>query len=281
MAPEIMPGMVLSRTATAMMFALASLLGQGRAQIIATVIANDNWPVSGVVAAEVVLRDGGVRQQVLAVDPATDPMAVAIVLSGFSADAAADLGQALDTFATAMRAGGAAHRVVLMAEGPDSSAVMTPLAFDARDITAAITRTLQHSRPLTEQMAAATAWLSTVPEERRAIVGIIRHGAAAVKWPDTATTSLIDARSCFWTIEIDKPGDAALNRALDDVTNRTGAMRLKAASVSLMNQEARHAAALLRSQYVVTFAWPDPSLSTFSMTTRHDGGAVLTPAWFR
>jgi hypothetical protein len=38
---------------------------------------------------------------------------------------------------------------------------------------------------------------------------------------------------------------------------------------------------LILAQYVVTYLWPNPMLSTFSIATRHDRGDVLVPAWAR
>ena len=60
-----------------------------------------------------------------------------------------------------------------------------------------------------------------------------------------------------------------------------GALRDNAASVAGVAPATARIVTLLRSQYVVSYTWPDPMLSIVSITTRHERGEVLQPIWPR
>jgi hypothetical protein len=111
-----------------------------------------------------------------------------------------------------------------------------------------------------------------------------RHPNEEATVPERLTDALFRAKAALWTIEV-AGAKPVSNRKLDDVlaagAQVSGALRKTVSGSAALPAAVAHVVDLLRSQYVVTYTWPDPMLSQLVFTTRHDRGAVLAPAWSR
>jgi len=72
-----------------------------------------------------------------------------------------------------------------------------------------------------------------------------------------------------------------LDDVLNDATKFSGALRERVSDAAGLTPMAERVGHCLFVQYIVTYLWPNPMLSTFSIATRHDRGEVLVPAWAR
>ena len=181
--------------AVAIAVSIATLIASGPgfanqqtfAQKYVTVVGLEGRPVTGLGSEDFSLRDGAVRRPVQAAEPATQPLAIGVVMAGFESAATPPVAQALEEVRRVLSLAGAGHRVDVVDAG---------------------------ARPFL---------------------------------------------------------DAAL-----EASNLVGA-----ASTDRRIVQAARVARLLLSQYVVTYAWPDPMIGQFSISTRHDRGTVLSPVWDR
>jgi hypothetical protein len=264
----------------------------GRAQIYATVVDDTRRPVEGLGSEDIVLRDGGVRQVSLAVERAAEPLAIAVSLEGFGSADVPDLRRALDTFARAIRTGNAASQVGLITRAGPGGRRVVLLTGDAARLDAELADlTAAASSAIVEDVSDACLAVRAAPTDRLAVLALIRRRPddGALSQTERLTDTLFRTRTALWTIEVAPPaavaGGARRPNGLDAVLTAGvqlgGALRETVADTSALVSSAERVASLLLSQYVVTYTWPDPMLSLVSLTTRHDRGQVLTPAWSR
>ena len=265
-----------ARFATAWIAASAATVGAGAlprasqqtfAQKYVTVVGLEGRPVTGLGSEDFSLRDGAVRRPVQAAEPAAQPLAIAIVLAGFDAEDARSVTTALDEIRRALKTGGAGHRVEIVEAA---------------------------GRPLVDAVLEAADSVSAAPTDRRVVLAIVRRRAGddEVAQPERLTDALRAMRVSLWTLEL-APGPAAAPGAgrkpasspLDDVLTMAaqlgGGLRETLSGAAALPEHGRRVTSLLLSQYVVTYAWPDPMIGQFTISTRHDRGTVLMPVWDR
>ena len=299
---EPVPSVVVTRRPSHLFAALwlatfacvpATAAAQGSPQqVYAIVVDNDGWPVRGLSAEDFSLRDGSVRQAVLGVEPATNPVWTAIVVRGFDRDERPIVRRAIEALAKTTRTGAAGSRTGVMhatASGSTWTEVtpeITDAAWDAL-LTGG-------SASVVEAIGDACAALRHAPSDRRAVVAILkrRDEDAVVKVTGLMTDALFNVGAALWTIELPggagaQPAPAApagavkLDDVLNDATKFSGALRERVTDPAGLTPMAERVGYLLFVQYIVTYLWPNPMLSTFSIATRHDRGDVLVPAWAR
>jgi len=261
---------IAASTAVGIAFGPASGNQQTFAQKYVTVVGLEGRPVTGLGSEDFSLRDGAVRRPVQAAEPAMQPLAIAIVIAGFEAADAGSLTKALDELRRALNTAGAGHRIDVVDAGARS---FLEAALEASDLAG----------------AAST--------DRRIVLALLRRraGDGDVTKPERLTDALRATRASLWTLEIavaaeghgatsaggPRPAPSPLDDALTTGTQLSGGLRETLASVSALPDHAGRVARLLLSQYVVTYAWPDPMIGQFSISTRHDRGTVLSPVWDR
>jgi hypothetical protein len=287
MTPSVRHAVCAAICAAFVAFAPVVLARQsGRAQIYATVVDDVRRPVEGLGSEDVVLRDGGVRQVSLAVDRATDPLAIAIVVEGFEPGDASDLRRALDAFARTIRAANAASEVGLLTRAGPAGRQVVMLTADAPHVDSALAElTAPGPGTIVESVADACLAVRAAPTDRLVVLALVRRHPAdgTLSQTERLTDTLFRTRTALWTIEVGPPsaGKNGLDALLTAGTELGGALRETVAGTPAVAPAADRVANLLLSQYVVTYTWPDPMLSQVSLTTRHDRGQVLTPAWSR
>jgi hypothetical protein len=276
---------VPSLVVSAAVVAAAALGAQGTlAQTYATVLNEQGGPVRGVQAADLVLRDGGVRQGVVDAVAAREPLAVAVVVFGFGAGELAEVERAIDQSVRALGAGNPATQVGLI--GPDSGATM--IKPGETDWHASLDRlaSAPAGSSFVDAVIAGCDVLKAAPPDRRVVLGIVEtHGAADVNRPDRLSAAVNAGRVALWTVEVGATGPPerrpAVDAALNDAIRLGGSLRQPVKSRAGVSSGVAAVVDCLLSQYLVTYGWPDPMLSEFNLVTRHDAGRVLTPAWSR
>ena len=265
--------------------AAAGLAAQGsRASIYATVLNERDQPVRGLQSADLVLRDGGVRQGSVDAQPASEPLAVAVVIYGFDAADVVSIRPSIDDAARKLRMGNPATQVGLV--GAEPNVVMFGGDVTAWAVAVNATSTTPAAPSVVDAIIKASQALAAAPPDRRTVIAIVKAGEAkTIDRPERLTQSLAAGRVALWTVELAVSGAApwttAMNAALDEAARQGGALRQPSTSVDQVKAHLAVAVDCLLSQYLVTYNWPDPMLSTFSLVTRHDVGRVLTPSWSR
>jgi len=232
------------------------------AQKYVTVVGLEGRPVTGLGSEDFSLRDGAVRRPVQAAEPATQPLAIAVVVAGFEPADTRPVAPALAEIRRALSTAGAGHRIDVVDAG---------------------------ARPFLDAALEASDLVGAASSDRRIVLAVVRRrdGDGDATRPERLTDALRLAHASLWTLEIvpeaggRKPAPSPLDDALTAGTQIGGGLREALAGVSALPDHAGRVARLLLSQYVVTYAWPDPMIGQFSISTRHDRGTVLSPVWDR
>jgi hypothetical protein len=271
--------------ASAVVTVAAAVGAQGaRAQIYATVLNEQGRPVRGLQAADLALRDGGVRQALVDAEAAKQPLAVAVVVFGFSAGELVDVERAIDESVRTLHAQNPATQVGLIGAGSGTTIIEPGQA----DWHASLDRLA--SAPagpnFIDAVIAGCDVLGAAPPDRRVVLGIVEtHGAADVPRPDRLSAALSAGHVALWTVEVGATGPAEwrppVDAALNDASRLGGSLRQTVKSATEVSTGVAAVVDFLLSQYLLTYEWPDPMLSRFDLVTRHDAGRVLTPAWPR
>jgi hypothetical protein len=276
---------VLSLIASAAVAGGAALGAQGTlAQTYATVLNEQDGPVRGLQASDLVLRDGGIRQGVVDAVAAKEPLAVAVVVFGFGASELADVERAVDQSVRALRAENPATQVGLV--GAASSAAMIMPGQTEWHASLDHLASAPAGQSFVDAVIAGCDVLKAAPPDRRVVLGIVEtHGAADINRPNRLSAAVNAGHVALWTVEVGDTGPAdwrpPVDAALNDAIRLGGSLRQPVKSRTDIPTGVAAVVDCLLSQYLVTYGWPDPMLSQFNLVTRHDAGRVLTPAWSR
>ena len=259
-------------------------------QIYAIVVDADGFPVRGLSAEDFSLRDGAVRQAVLGAEPATSPIWVAVTVHGFDREDAPAVRGAIERIAARVKNGPAGSRT-LVKQGKG-------IASDWIDVGAGHTDTTDAypvaapDLPVLDVIDSACAALRRAPTDRRVVVLLLRARPedAILRPTGLLTDVLFNSGAALWTVEITSSsrmparpteGTVDLDDLLTEATRFSGALRERVPNLEAIAPMAERVANLTLAQYVVTYQWPNPMLSVFSIATRHDRGEVLLPTWSR
>jgi hypothetical protein len=261
-------------------------------QVYAVVVDGDGYPVRGLSAEDFSLRDGSVRQAVLGAEPATNPVWLAVVVQGFKSADLPQVRAAIEAIASTTRKGPAGSHVGVMRPASAASSW--------RDLASGVSDADWQSLvdgpapSVLDAIGQAAVALRQAPTDRRAVVLLIKRSAssALVESRGLLTDQLFTAGAALWTVEVAAASGSGaagasssnlvkLDDVLNDATKFTGSLRERIADTPGMIPITERVANLILAQYVVTYLWPNPMLSTFSIATRHDRGDVLVPAWAR
>jgi len=275
----------------AMLPATAAAQGSPQ-QVYAIVVDSDGWPVRGLSAEDFSLRDGSVRQAVLGVEPATNPVWTAVIVRGFDRAEWPAVRRAIEMLAKTTRTGVTGSRTAVM-RASSSGSTWTEITPETTD-TAWDAMLTAGSSSIVDAVGEACVALREAPTDRRAVVTILKRRSddAVVKLNGLLTDTLFNTGAALWTIELPASpggtpapapaaGSAKLDDVLNDATKFSGALRERVTDTAALTPMAERVGHFLFVQYIVTYLWPNPMLSTFSIATRHDRGDVLVPAWAR
>jgi hypothetical protein len=258
-----------------------------QAQIYATVVNGDKAPVTGLGTADFVLREAAMRLGVLNAVPATDPLSVAIVVSGVDAAGLPAVRVAIENLVRTITERNPGSRIGIVSRSDSPRPVVTMLTADATAMEAAFQARAGGSHDAIDAIVAACDALRDAPPDRRTVLAFIRPQSDDA--PQGSRTRLVDAiagaRAALWTVEVAPATPGApkpnLDEALTEGVRTSGALRERLSAGADVPAATARVGARWLSQYLVTYTWPEPMVSVFSLTTRHDAGEVLTPAWMR
>lgn len=263
--------------------AVPPLAAQGsRATTYATVLNEEDRPVRGLQSADLVLRDGGVRQGIVDAEPAREPLAVAVVVYGFDAAELTSLRPAIGEAARKLRTSNPATQVGLISAAPN---VVMIGADEAASSETLVTLATTPSAPtMIDAILRGVDALASAPPDRRTVIAVVKARDAATAERPERVSSAVDANHiALWTVELASATapawPKAVSTALDDAARVGGSMRQTSTTIDGAKARLGVVVDCLLAQYLVTYNWPDPMLSTFSLVTRHDVGRVLTPSW--
>lgn len=214
---------------------------------------DDHKPVMGLGKEDFALKDGGARQPVISVEPATGPIAVGLIFWGPMMYS--------DAFGHALMDANPGGRVIDTKSVPSTN----PPKESVRQAVEGMARELGAAKGV----------------ERRAIVVTMTAAAPDDQLQPVASLTRIlqENDSPLWTIELGAAGPAP---SVDAAVAVGGGYRWRVKTGDeLADAEAGVAALLGTAQYFVTANLPSIFTPPAPIATRHDRGIVLVPMWPR
>lgn len=267
----------------------AAPAGQEMAKVTAvvTVVSADGMPVTGLTAADFVIRDEGTRRDAASADSlAQVPLYVTVLIDMAKPPMGMippvrDMRLALGNFVAAIRAANPGAQISLVEV---SGAPVPTVRFDAAE--GALDAAVQKLSPgqngdavMLEGIAEAARDLKDRPTIRRAIVSI-DFGS-----PDTSGESanraaidgVLDAQVSLFAVSIRMPRQVTSRResGLTAAVDVSGGTRLTAVSATGLDAQLKTIAATLSSQYLVTFMRPGGVIKKLSIETTRGQKALV------
>ncbi|MGE3277386.1 MAG: hypothetical protein AB7O67_19900 [Vicinamibacterales bacterium] len=247
-------------------------------------------PVSDLAADQFVVREDGVRREILRVAPATDPMAIAVVVdnSAEASDTIANLRRALQAFLPeAAKLGPTA--LVSVADRPTILQDYTTSADALVQASQRIFAPPGSGATLLDAIREVSQGLRRRPESRAAIVLVATERTEFTQLHHTQVlAALEDGGASLHALVLQSPGaglgdTAARERAsvLDRGPKETGGVRIDVLSSMAYDDRLMDIAGILGHQYKVTYARPGsliPPETTEVSVTRAGVEARGTPA---
>jgi hypothetical protein len=267
--------------------------------ILVTVLDQAGAPVREVKPADLAVSEDGAVREVIVVKPAVDPLTIALLIDTTSPT----MGTNAPT--QELRAGLLAFVQAIQGASPESQIGMWEFAGagvqtvkftpKTEDLTKKIQRmfpTKQSGGVLLEALVDASKELGKKAGHRRVIVSVSFNSpeVSAVE-PKLVAEAIGKAGVSLWAISIQSNASASTSSQgstpareviLDNVTRRTGGVRLTGVSPIALEAQLKSIAAALLSQYEVTYVRPDgaPNSEKIEPISRR-GATVLMAPWMR
>jgi len=257
------------------------------ATIYATVVGPNGNPVPRLTAADFSLQENGEEKRVTGADLATEPMSVEIITDR--------LGKSPEFTPEQMRASLAAIVRVILLVNPNS--VISLRTFDGEavqqvkptsspvQLTNAIKGmfTNNGNSVLLDAIADASEALMKAPNSHRIIIALV----AGYKGDTSSITSLAAAqrlrqsRASFWVIEARAQGVSNPSRdvMLSQATRDSGGFHSTVAIGTALEGAATRLAALVVSQYAITYAAPSSAANRRVELSVKGDAKILAPHW--
>lgn len=262
--------------------------------IVASIVDRTGAPVSGLTAADLIVREDGVAREVIRVSPAPPPGAVALLVDDSQAAASVipEIRQALTTFVDALADLSPTPAIRLTTFG-DRPTVLVDYIPSFPAVSRAIDRIVPRSgagSTLLEAIVETSRDLQKRDLTRPIVVAfVVEAGPEFSTLPHTQVAQALQrAGASLWTVAL-SPSDADIlsenNReravVLGDVTRQSGGSH----RVVLVGQEIPRAfetlARTLMSRYEITYGRPDRLIppSRIEVTARDTSLRVSTTSW--
>jgi VWFA-related protein len=240
-------------------------------------------PVEALDAGAFVVREDGVRREVLRVSRANEPIDVAILIDNSTAirDEITRFRAALSTFVTRMAPG---NKVALVALA-DRPTIFVDYTDDPQKLADGIGRVFpmpQSGMTLIDAVAEVTQGLVRRETPRAVIVPIITDGTEFTnRYAAPTVKALVDARVAMHAVTVgqfqysDEQGIRERLRLLEDGPRQTGGQRVALLNATGLEGALSRVARELLSQYKVVYSRPD-SLVTPSKVTVESGRRGVT-----
>jgi hypothetical protein len=222
-------------------------------------------PVSSLEPGQIAVMEDDVRREILRIAPATDPMAVAVVVDDSypAADTVVHLRQALEAALPAIVAAGPTT-LVGIADRPTILAAYTTDAAKLVDASQRIFAKPGSGATLLDAIREVSQGLGRRPETRAAIVLVVTERTEFSQLHHTQVLSALSASgAALHAVVLQTPGaglgdSPARERAtvLDRGPNESGGTRVDVLSSMAYDTRLSELAAILTHQYKVTYARP-------------------------
>jgi hypothetical protein len=267
--------------------------------VLVTVLDKAGAPVKGVKPADLAVREDGAAREVIDVKPAADPLVIALLVDTTSPT------MGVNAPTQELRAGLLAFVKTVAAANPESQIGMWEFAgagvqtvkFTAKsdDLTKKIQRMFpskQTGGVLLEALVDASKELGKKAGPRRVIVSVSFNSPemSAVE-PKLVAEAVGKCGASYWAVSIQSNTDAtttsqgstpAREVILDNVTQRTGGLRLTGVTAIALEAQMKSIADALTSQYEVVYVRPDgaPAPARIEPVSTRGARVLMTP-WTR
>jgi hypothetical protein len=260
--------------------------------VFAAALSADGTPITGLAKTDWGVREDGTDRVMIDVKPATDPLAVALLvdITKGTESTIGDVRSATAAFVAALRAGSPGVAIALTTVAGSAT---TPVDFGkpAGDLDRALQRLFPDSTQNTtflEAIIDAAKRLNKASTPRRAIVALNLEGfpeASSVP-PANVASAVIGSGASLWAVSYRNnasattsvQGGQARDLIFNALTTETGGMRRTIGAASAIAGQMKAVADTLLAQYVVTYTRPDgPTPKVLQMAVARSGAQVLLP----
>ena len=278
-----MPGRFIAGGAAALLFSI-SLFAQSNERIayVSAWDAKTRAPLSGLGTDAFLVREDGVRREVLRVTPATTPMAVAILVDNSQAvrDNVSDIRRALTTFVRELEGVGPVA-IVGVADRPTILRDYTTSQKELLDGVGKVFAMPDSGATLLDAVVEISKGLEKRPEDRAAMVVLTTENTEfSTRHYSEVLEALAKGGAMMHTVVLTSPNgsslnDAARNRAsvLDRGPRESGGTRADVLASQAFEVKLKELAAILKSQHRVAYARPQQLIppQKIEITSAKDG----------
>lgn len=268
----------------AALFLSFSVLAQGleRVAYVSAWDAKTRAPITGLSAEAFVVREDGVRREVLRVTPATTPMAVAVLVDNSQAarDHISDSRRALTTFVREMDGVGPVT-IIGLADRPTILRDYTTSQKELLDGVGKVFSMPDSGATLLDAIVEISKGIAKRPEDRAAMVVLTTENTEfSTRHYAEVLEELARGGAMMHTVVLTSPGgstldDAARNRAsvLDRGPRESGGTRSDVLASQAFEGKLKELAAVLKSQHRVVYSRPQTLIppKKLEITSGKDG----------
>jgi hypothetical protein len=259
---------------------------------LVTVVADARGPVANLGPRDFVVREDRVTRDVLAVQPATEPLFITLLIDTIRPPAGVlaatqDFRRGLAAFVSTIKDGNPDAQFAIL-----DYAGATVTAIDFTSSAPTLHGYMQGLFPnrvadavLIEAVVEGARKLGDKPSPRRAIVAVdfTARDSSAVPAMQQAAGIVYRSGATLWTVSVRTTSATSSNReeVLNVVTRTSGGTRLTIIDPSGLDATLKSVANSLLSQYTVTFTRPVNATVKSTQMEMAKGGKVLLTPWMR
>jgi hypothetical protein len=276
---------------------LVSPVAQSQRTILVTVLDPSGAAVKNVAPADLAVQEDQSTREVVTVTPATDPLAIAILVDntkptmGKNAPTQ-ELRAALNTFVKTIQTASPESQIGIW-EFAGAGVMTQKPTVKTDDLTKKINRMFPGQQPggvMLEALVDASKELSKKGIGPRRVILSVSFNSPEVSEVDPREVALAMRKAgvSYWAISIGGNGDSSTQSGggsasreliMNNITQASGGMRLSGVTTISLEAQAKSVADALLSQYLVTYARPDGAAPNDIRAVSKKGHKALTSPW--
>ena len=247
-------------------------------------------PIKALTAADFTVTEDGQMKQVIAAEPAAEPLSVALVVDRFGQDPTYSIlavRGALENIVKALHAANADTEISVTTIDP-AAVLQIPFTMSAVTVTNFIRKLAPgvDQEVLIDGVVSASRSMAGARGPRRAIVGVIAGYKADFGGDNipVMAEALQQSQASLWILEGRSSFGGGFTSASRDVilsrfVPASGGASLSVAIGNALETQATRLAQALASQYVVTYAAPARGASALAVSVSIKNAKVMAPTW--